>query len=87
MAAQTISTSVGTTAVPILYGQPFSMPGAAPIVVSNLGANPVFLGGPAVTAVTGVQVAAGANLAIAGGSDIYAIAAVGPNNVVVGVFR
>jgi hypothetical protein len=87
MAVQTITTSVGTTAVPILTGQPFSMPGTAPVVVSNLGSNPVFLGGPAVTATTGVQVAAGANLALPGGADVYAIAAVGPNNVVVGVFR
>lgn len=87
MAVQTISTSVGTTAVPILSGQPFSAPGRAPLVVSNLGANPVFLGGPAVTTTTGVQVAAGANLAIAGGSDIYAIATTGSNNVVVAVFR
>lgn len=88
MAVQTFATSVGTVAVPILVNQSFSNPGTAPIVVSNLGTNPVFLGGPNVTAATGVQVAASANLPIStlAGNDLYAIATTGTSNVVVGVF-
>jgi hypothetical protein len=86
--AATVLTTVGTTAVQIYVSPGVTQPGAAPVVVSNLGAAAVFLGGPNVTATTGVQVGAGANLVLpaVGQSPIYAIAATGTNNVVVGVF-
>lgn len=88
MAVQTFATSVGTVAVPILANQPFSNPGTAPIVVSNLATNPVFIGGPNVTAASGVQIVAGTSLPIntLSGNDLWAVAATGNNNVVVGVF-
>jgi hypothetical protein len=86
--AATTPTTVGITAVPIYTAPGVTQPGSAPVVVSNLGAAAVFLGGPNVTATTGVQVAPGANLPIPSVSQatIYAIAATGTNNVVVGVF-
>jgi hypothetical protein len=88
MAVVTSSTSVGTTVVQILGAQAFSIPGAAPVVISNLGTNPVFVGGGNVTATTGVQIAAGANLVLPATdpAGLWAIAATGTNNVVVGVF-
>ena len=88
MAVTTVSTSVNTTAVPIASGLPFSQAGGQTVVITNLGSNAVFIGGQNVTATTGVQIAAGANLTLQsnGTSTIWAIAAAGPNNVVVGVF-
>lgn len=82
------STSVGVTAVPIYTPSGVTQPGTAPVVVSNLGTAAVFLGGPNVTATTGVQVAAGANLPlpVVGQAPVYAIAATGTNTVNVGVF-
>lgn len=85
--AATTSTTVGTGAAVIFAPTGVTQPGTAAVVISNLGANPVFLGGPGVTATTGVQVAAGANLILpSAGSAIYAIAATGTNTVNVGVF-
>lgn len=88
MAITTTSVSVGTSAVPIATGLPFAQPDSRALVISNLGTNPVFIGGPTVTATTGVQVAAGTNFTLLsnGRSDVWAIAATGTNNVVVGVF-
>ena len=89
MAVVTTSTSVGTSAaVQILAAQAFSLPGTAPVVISNLGTNPVFIGGSNVTATTGVQIGAGTNLVLPATdpAGLWAIAATGTNNVVVGVF-
>jgi hypothetical protein len=86
--AATTPTSVGVTAVQIYVSPGVTQPGTGGVIVSNLGTAAVFLGGPNVTATTGVQIAAGATLPIASVSQatIYAIAATGTNNVVVGVF-
>jgi hypothetical protein len=86
--AATTPTTVGTTAVQIYAPPGVTQPGSAPVFVSNLGTNAVFLGGPNVTATTGVQVAAGATLPLpaVGQSPIYAIATTASSNVVVGVF-
>jgi hypothetical protein len=89
MAVQTIATTVGTTATRIYNytTAQFAGPGTAPMWISNLSAAPVFVGGPTVTATTGVQIAAGANLSMPTLDDsLYAVVATGTANVVVGVF-
>jgi hypothetical protein len=87
--ATTTSTAVGTGAAVILPAQPFSQPGTSSVVISNLNASvgSIFVGGPAVTVTTGVEVAKGTNLVLPAVSGVlYAIAAAGGNTAVVGIF-
>jgi hypothetical protein len=87
--ATTTPTSVPTTGpIPIYAPVGVTLPGTGAVVISNLGANNVFLGGPAVTATTGVQLAPGAALVLpsVSPSTIYAIAVTAAATVVVGTF-
>ena len=90
MAISTIATTVGTTAVQIIPQEAYAVPGFVATVVSNNGANPVFIGPSTVTASgtnQGVQIAAGANLPLPTlNSPLYAVAATGSNAVSVGLF-
>jgi hypothetical protein len=89
VAVQTIATAVGNAAaVVIIPSEAYAMPGSVGTTVSNIGANPVFIGPAGVTATTGVQVAAGQNLNLPTlNSVLYGIcAAAQTTNVVVGLF-
>jgi hypothetical protein len=88
MAITTQATTVGTTAVPILSAQSYALPGTTTVVVSNTGTAAVFLGGPSVTATTGISVANGTNLVLPATDPggLWAISALTTNTVVVGVF-
>lgn len=87
MAVQTIPTTVSTSAVVIIPAEAYAMPGSVGTVLSNIGANPVFIGPAGVTATTGVQIAAGANLTLNTlNSVLYAITGTGSTTVVVGLF-
>lgn len=90
MAVQTIATAVADTAAVVIVPQEaYAMPGSVGTVISNIGAtNPVFVGPAGVTATTGVQIAAGANLNLPTlNSPLYAIcASTKSTTVVVGLF-
>lgn len=88
MAITTQATTVGTTAVPILGAQSYALPGTTTVIVSNTGTGAVFLGGPAVTATTGISVANGTNLVLPATDPggLWAISASATNTIVVGVF-
>lgn len=76
--ATTQLTAVGAAAAVALNGTPTGSraAGSSSIVLTNLGTAAVFIGGSNVTATTGIQIAAGANLvlpAVDGGAPIYVV--------------
>lgn len=88
-AVTTQAVSVGTSATPITTGAlPLAAPGKTAVLVSNIGTNPIYLGGAGVTASTGVLIAAGVTVPMHGATlqSLYGIATTAASTLVIGVF-
>jgi len=88
-AATTQAVSVGTSATQITSSAlPYAAPDSRCVMVSNIGANPIYLGGANVTATTGVLIPAGTTLPFTNASlqGLYGIATTAASTLVIGVF-